>query len=709
MPNLSAALSRKPALALATLLGALACNSLLDIPEGHLSAARDCVLNSDCTSGQVCVFRVCSPPCKADLDCSDGSRCLSSDNGIACVRSQAATCTTSDDCEGATCSAGMCRTACKSSADCLNGQTCAEGSCFGTDPNHDSPISSGGSSGKGGASSGGVGGSAGTNSFTNGGTSGGTSNMSGGSAGAGAGGEGGESEPPRDCTTSDTRCNTEGKRETCSVDGHWGTPTDCPFLCSGKDCGGECVPDTKECLMGTTPHLCGKDGTWTTGDPCPAVCVDGACKASCNTGDSQCSGKDVMKCSAQGKFELDQTCKYLCDPTTKTCTGECEPTTQRCDGVKLQTCGADAKWQTLATCPALCTAKPGSPGQFECSGDCSPTTKKCADASTLEVCNGSGKWDSTNCASSNKTCFAQNNVAGCYGSCAPNQQQCTSNKVQACSATGTYQDSQTCVNTTCTENGTSASCTGVCAPGQQQCTSNKVQACSAGKYVDSTDCTPLNKACVESGNTASCGGMCIPTAKACINNDAYACNDSGTQVLTNDCAAPDEICNSGACIPNDPYSVGNASSAGYTNFDVPDNQWYLVKITPPNDATVLGLRLIGRSSAGIARMGLWKDSGGAPGAFVAQTDNITMAAGTVSDAPVPLATKVTGGQVYWVGAKFVNGAQIYQKSTAGQTGYVYDHAFATVPSALNPFPSGAADTFTNVSLNFYLLVQDVSL
>jgi hypothetical protein len=57
----------------------------------------------------------------------------------------------------------------------------------------------------------------------------------------------------------------------------------------------------------------------------------------------------------------------------------------------------------------------------------------------------------------------------------------------------------------------------------------------------------------------------------------------------------------------------------------------------------------------------------------------------------------------------VYSAQIYQKSTAGQTVYVYDQAFATVPSALNPFPSGSADTFTDVSLNFYLLVQDVSL
>lgn len=679
-------------LAWLTLGSAWACNAVLGIDEGHIEARNECVLNSDCAAdGNVCLFRVCSPPCKEDQDCNAGSRCLTTDNGTACAAQIATSCASDDDCEGATCAGGMCRASCGQSSDCLTGQTCVDRLCYGTDPNHDT-IAGGGSGGSGNVNvgPGGAGGALGT------------------PGGApGEGGAGGMPGPTRECETSATRCNEQGQRETCSADGTWGSAVDCPFACVVDDCGGECVPDDKDCLLGVTPRECDAQGEWDAMPDCPAVCVDGACQASCQTDVRQCSGKDVMLCSAQGKFEKEKTCEFLCDETTQQCVGECNPTSQRCDDDKLQTCDANATWQTLATCPALCTPKAGMPGQFECSGDCKPTHKQCDGASTLQTCNAQGQYDDTNCAATNKTCVEAGNSASCTGICAPGQKRCSSNKVQACNGSGAYADSQSCVNQTCVQSGSSASCTGSCAPMQQECLNNRVRTCNAsGDYADSDNCTTSNETCTETGSTAACGGNCSPGQTTCTNNDAYQCND-GVLTLADNCAPPGEICNAGACIPNDPYTIGHASSATFANLDVPDNTWYVVKVVAPSNATVIALRLLGRSATGTMRMGLWENNAGAPGAFMAQTDNTTMANGVVSDAPVPLDTKVEAGKTYWVGAKFTGGAQIYQKSVAGESGYTLSQSFGTNPATMNPFPS--AGTFSNVQLNFYLLVQDESL
>jgi len=107
-------------------------------------------------------------------------------------------------------------------------------------------------------------------------------------------------------------------------------------------------------------------------------------------------------------------------------------------------------------------------------------------------------------------------------------------------------------------------------------------------------------------------------------------------------------------------------------------------------------------------MALWADDGaGHPGAFIAQTANIAMAAGVNSAAPSPLATQVTGGKTYWVGAKFVNGVHVYQNASPGLVGYSYGQTFASLPSALSPFPTGSAATFNDTALNLFMLIQDV--
>src|SRR5690606_23293876 len=89
-------------LGVAGLSSLLACNALFGIDppvrvddldgRGGANGEDGCLLPSDCVEqgeNYVCLFRVCSPPCVDDLDCTtslgQGHRCLDTDEGAACV------------------------------------------------------------------------------------------------------------------------------------------------------------------------------------------------------------------------------------------------------------------------------------------------------------------------------------------------------------------------------------------------------------------------------------------------------------------------------------------------------------------------------------------------------------------------------------------------------------------------------------------------
>ncbi|MEO8903170.1 MAG: DUF4215 domain-containing protein [Polyangiaceae bacterium] len=122
------------------LLGAcVACNSLFDIrdPKHKLNAdagAPSCILNSDCLTGEICLFRLCSPPCATDVDCSSGSRCLRTDSGTACVSQTQAGCDTGASAQcpsGTSCADGACYAKCSGNAGCRDGHECVAGVCNG--------------------------------------------------------------------------------------------------------------------------------------------------------------------------------------------------------------------------------------------------------------------------------------------------------------------------------------------------------------------------------------------------------------------------------------------------------------------------------------------------------------------------------------------------------------------------------------------------
>src|SRR5450432_4925635 len=166
-------LYRFAGLALVSTALSVGCAQLLGLKEDV--PAAPCVLNSDCSPNELCIFRVCSAACKLDKDCLPGSRCLDTGGSAACVVSQSAQCSAAADggpaaCpDGTVCDANQtCRNSC---ANCHADQTCVADVCVGTDASHDP-----GATGTGGA---------GGDMSTGGTNSGGGRTSTGGSAGAG--------------------------------------------------------------------------------------------------------------------------------------------------------------------------------------------------------------------------------------------------------------------------------------------------------------------------------------------------------------------------------------------------------------------------------------------------------------------------------------------------------------------------------------------
>jgi hypothetical protein len=128
----------------------LGCNQVLGIEAATLDAKvgsdapKGCVLNSDCASTEICIFRVCSPPCDRDRDCMGGLECLRTTKGTACVAPKDSACGAGAklDCPastGTTCIDNECRTPCDDGgADaCLLGQACVNGGCRRNDASPD--------------------------------------------------------------------------------------------------------------------------------------------------------------------------------------------------------------------------------------------------------------------------------------------------------------------------------------------------------------------------------------------------------------------------------------------------------------------------------------------------------------------------------------------------------------------------------------------
>jgi hypothetical protein len=120
-----------PALCAAGLQAAAGCgDDESEVARAQLS--EGCLINSDCTSPLVCAFRRCHAQCKADRDCKQGQRCVTSTRpDRVCQLEDERNCAYNSECPGEqVCGVdGQCRDQCAADRDCIEGQLCVTGTC----------------------------------------------------------------------------------------------------------------------------------------------------------------------------------------------------------------------------------------------------------------------------------------------------------------------------------------------------------------------------------------------------------------------------------------------------------------------------------------------------------------------------------------------------------------------------------------------------
>jgi hypothetical protein len=811
MPRKSARPSRRKLRKLAQLLPlfalfASACQGILGIESWSKKPttgpdAGSCILPSDCTGSQICLFQTCSEPCAQDKDCSSGFYCLRTDSGAACVSNDQAQCGSQECPAGTVCSDGHCQANCSAEAACPGGQKCVSGVCEST-----MPAGSGGTSG--------TGGTGGTSSNGTAGASGevGVAGADGEAGSAGALGEAGApSNPPDDGTaigTVSAPCLTNGafacaghaqRQQLVCQEGTWHTNGACAGAtrCDSTPGAnaGSCQPLISECqghLAGyrfcrgveTDVRDCGLDlVTASVVESCTFVCSAGACQGECHPDDKRCkTGTQIPQTCVGGQWQDGTTCAVKCDTTSGKCLaascldkskngdetdtdcggscggcdigfacngdGDCvAPASARCIGLKCAAAsctdgvknGTETDKDCGGSCAQRCAVNQGCTQNSDCllpdSGHC--TAGKCVTYSCVDNIKNGNETDKDcggSCAADCGVGLGCGMDADCASgaclspvcvTCKPGTKTCNGNSTQTCSTTGTWDTPVACTVTNGTGNCTGAGVCGIqsCNPGFGNCDTVVSTGCETNLN-DPATCgtTCVNKLVCSSVNgtpgcsNGVCKAACSPGYGDCnvgSTNDGCekqlnvvaSCGTSCSNITT--CSAPSQICMSGTCATNTPYPLGQTSTSGWSAFDPPADTWYVVPVTVPKNATLQEFRTIGVSDGGQTRLALWADDGtGHPGAYLAQSATLNVKAGTFSGAATPGGVSLTGGKTYWVGAKFVNGPHLYQSTSSGAKGYTTSQAFGSAPSLLSPFPTSPG-TFSNVVLNFILLVQDI--
>jgi hypothetical protein len=517
---------------LALCVGTVACNAIFDIQEPleRPASAAACVLNSNCPSGKVCLFQLCSPPCETDVDCSTaGSRCLHTNDGTACVSETQASCGDGGraDCPGGTvCSGAACYAECTDSSSCADGHGCVDGACKGAPPGQMN-----------------------------------------GAAGAG-GGSGGSEVPP----TGDAGSSQAGNGVGGASSGDGGEAGE------GGDPGplSVCTPDARTCANNAV-KTCNADGTNYLAQLTPCgekqICVQGTCKnQECPPGADFCSGKTIRSCASDGLSSKEvKTCgaSQYCDAATATCKdGICAPSQPTCNGNTATTCNPTGSgYATSGTaCQATETCEAGSclphvctPGATSCQGQ---DVKKCAS-------NGLSSTIDSTCTAS-KTCVQSGATASCTGVCGPGQTNCSGNGVQPCGADGQWGSAVACkTNQTCASGGCTA-----CPSKTLNCDDSALNGCEVDLSSTSScgsTCTNILTCSTQHGSASclagACGISCNASYGDCggsndgcetsIATDPNNCNACGKTCSSNHMAT--RTCSSGTC--------SGTCSAGYADCD----------------------------------------------------------------------------------------------------------------------------------------------
>lgn len=714
MPSLRPLFSRSRTW-LAVCAATIACNSIFDIqdPVERAPGGTSCLLNSNCPEGEVCLFKVCSPPCEADIDCSGaGSRCLHTDDGTACVNEAQAEC--GDDetrCpSGTVCSDDACYAECNGASRCPDGHDCLNGVCRGTPPSN-----TGGTSGEGGTPA------AGGTLGEPGGTAAGSGEAGQGHAGegvggAGAGGEGGEG-PVDICTPNERSCQ-DNSVKTCNDDGT-------AYLMPLENCGAK-----QTCVLGN--------------------CED----QECTPGADFCSGKSVRTCADNGLSSSERTtcsASQYCDVTSATCKdGVCAPDQPACNGNTATSCNSSGSGYTAGgtTCKADETCDAGTckphvctPGATYCQGQ---DVKKCAP-------NGLSSTVDSTC-DANKTCVDSGASASCAGVCGPGQTNCSGNGVQSCNASGQWgavtacKTTETCASgrctscsggllncddnavngcetdprstsscgTTCanvlvcsTQNGT-ASCTGgscgiSCSPGFGDCGGTN-NGCETNTATEPNHCGACGKSCSSSHmatrtcSASVCNGACATGYANCDNNKQTNGCETATDADPNNCGDCNVVCKYRSCVSGacNFSTWGNDQlTSGPTTTKLGKNTLWTFKINvaPLGAATTLlqslGIVVVvdGVNPVANIRMGLYTDSASAPNALEAQTPAFVTADG-VSEKLLSGAVSIPTG-AHWIAFLADQDVRVHVDSaTTSWASAPVSYASVSSLPATFPLPSG---------------------
>lgn len=533
---------------------AVGCNTLIGADDPTLrvddaSIGQACVLNSNCTTpGQVCIFRVCSPPCATDGDCSGGSRCLKTDIGTACVVNGAAACGASLACPtGTACESGFCRNTCGTSGDCLSAQQCAGGICLGADPAHDPGLDASGG---------------GTDSSTD------QTAVEPGSADA-------HSERSEDSTLPGAEMDAAGDVAADSTADVVAESTADVAAESTADVTADRMVDAfVEAGCGNTNTdlrncgSCGKDCTQLQNVSANGLaCNGGQCSYQCTAGHADC-GDAGAGCATD--LSMSPNCG-ACGVTCSNGTPLCAPSATAPGGYA---CNSGCPAAAPMLCNMSCVDPKSSPANCgTCNHACSAPTPFCANSSCVECTSGTqcaptgntvqacvnNQWQSqTACTGTTPVCYNGACVECVSGTrCAP-----TGNTIQSC-VNNMWQDQTSCTNTTpLCSNGSCVQCTG----GTQCATSgNTVQSCVNNMWQNQTTCSGTMPVCYNGACVACTSGMqCAPTGntvQSCVGNmwqDQMACT------------GPTPYCVGASCVE---CTAGTTCGANNTPQTCVNNHW----------------------------------------------------------------------------------------------------------------------------------------
>ncbi len=676
------------AIGLFALFANAGCNAIIGATDpiarqDEASVSESCVLNSDCTTaGQVCIFRVCSPPCHTDSDCADGSRCLRTDVGTACVVDVVAGCPNGECPSGSTCQAGSCRNTCGKSTDCLGGQSCMRGACVGTDPTHDPGLD------------------AGTDSGTD---------------------ASGLPDAPDDRTIAD------GAHDAAVEAAEDSTTTADSGLDAAVESGcGDTSGDVHNC------GACGHDCTHLTNVSASGIsCTGGRCVYQCAAGHADCADAGVG-------CETDITTSPNCGTCGATCTAmapNCGPMSGSPGGYACQS-GCPSGW---ILCGSTCvdpTANDANCGgcnmpctttQLNAVSHCSGNTCHVSCATGFDSCGGAcvdEQTDDNHCGTCTTACTGGEHCSGGTCQCTAGTHlcggQCVNNDTSACGPSctvcvqptgGTFscngtQCKQACTvtgdqpcNNACTDvtsdpmncgmcgmacSGATPYCVGsgcvACTAGQTKCAnSTQVENCTNGQWGTPTSCT---NACIGTGVGSGCGGMCVPGTATCADNTHNeTCGNNGVYGQPVACAVSSPSCANGNCA----YYAGESGGGTITDMLVGGNV-YATPITVTATAKLFDLGMFTTAAGSNVNIGVYSNTAqNTPGSLLTSTGHIATANGPVSLNVNPIIT-LSANTTYWIAA--ISQASITIQFVSGAPGVAAASNPGMWPSLPASFPSG---------------------